>query len=113
MPAGKQGRGLALSRYLDNAIPLPCFSAGGVFRPLFNQMSVGFCVCWLSPLRPILAVQLLILKAKYTYQKLNIHKSKLLNCNINIKNQNQNQTFSNLPPALLQSKTICIFAEVG
>lgn len=71
-------------------------------------MSGRFCVLGL---RPLLAVQLLILKVKYTYQKLNIHKSKLLNCNINIKNPNQNQTFSNLPPALLQSKTICIFAH--
>lgn len=27
-PAGEQGRGIALSRYRDNAIPLPCFPAG-------------------------------------------------------------------------------------
>ena len=27
-PAGKQGRGVALSRYRDNATPLPCFPAG-------------------------------------------------------------------------------------
>ena len=112
MPAGKQGRGLALSRYALQCNPPPLLFGWGVFRPLFIQMSVGFCVRRLSPLRPMLAVQILILKAKYTYQKLNIHKYKLLNCNINIKNPNQNQIFSNLPPALLQSKTICIFADV-
>ena len=111
MPAGKQGRGIALSRYtLYNAIPLPCFSAGGCSARFSNRRRWDF-VRWLSPLRPLLAVQLLILKAKYAYQKLNIHKSKLLNCNINIKNPNQNQTISNLPPALLQSNEICIFAH--
>ena len=112
MPAEKQGRGIALSRYALQCNPPPLLFGWGVFRPLFKQKSVGFYVRWLSPLRPLLAVQLLILKVKYTYQKLNIHKSKLLNCNINIKNPNQNQTLSNLPPALVQSKTICIFADV-
>lgn len=102
-----------MSRYtLYNATPSPAFRLGGV-SPAFLTGSVGFYVRWLSPLHPLLEVQLLISKAKYTYQKLNIHKSKLLNCNINIKNTNQYQTFSNSVPALLQSKTICIFADGG
>ena len=113
MPAGKQGRVIALSRYALQCNHPPLLFGWGVFRPLLYQESVGFYVRWLSPLRPVLAVQLLILKDKYAYQKLNNHKSKLLKCNIYIKNPNQNQTFSNSVPDLLQSKTICIFADVG
>lgn len=111
MPAEEQGRGACfVSLRSPIQAPSPAFRLGGV-PPAFLTGSVGFYVRWLSPLRPLLAVQLLISKVKYTYQKLNIHKSKLLNCNINIKNPNQNQTFSNSVPALLQSKIICIFAH--
>lgn len=83
----------------------------GEVRPFF--FFGGRCIELASPLRQMLDHPGFDIQAKYVYQKLNIHKVKLLNCHIYIKNPNQIQTSSNLPPNLLQLNQICIFADDG